>query len=62
MSWYFSATATNAPGVGAHATRSVRSWYDPMVEFLEIAVDTQGKRWWKFYAPIWTPVTALCQS
>lgn len=29
----------------------VKSWYDPQVEFLEIAVEAFGKRWWKAYGP-----------
>lgn len=41
----------NAPLAGAEAARTIRSWFDPSVEFLEIAVETQGKRWWKFHGP-----------
>ena len=41
----------NAPLAGAEAARAIRSWYDPQVEFLEIAVETSGKRWWKFHGP-----------
>lgn len=41
----------NSPEVGASAARSIHSWYDPMVEFLEVAVEYQGKRWWKFHGP-----------
>ncbi|MFA6016433.1 MAG: hypothetical protein WC742_15350 [Gallionellaceae bacterium] len=29
----------------------VKSWYDPQVEFLEIAVESNNKRWWKVYGP-----------
>ena len=41
----------NAPLAGAEAARAIRSWYDPQVEFLEIAVETGGLRWWKFHGP-----------
>jgi RHS repeat-associated protein len=30
---------------------TVGSWYDPQVEFLEVAVEAQGKRFWKVYGP-----------
>ncbi|QYY34820.1 DUF6531 domain-containing protein [Ruficoccus sp. ZRK36] len=41
----------NSPQAGAEVSRSIYSWFDPQVEFLEIAVETQGQRWWKFYGP-----------
>ena len=37
---------------GVAATPSVtESWYDPSVEFLEVAVSYQGQRWWKLHGP-----------
>lgn len=41
----------NAPQAGAEAARAIHCWYDPTIEFLEVAVETQGKRWWKFHGP-----------
>ncbi|MEM0966556.1 MAG: RHS repeat-associated core domain-containing protein [Verrucomicrobiota bacterium] len=42
---------SNAPQAGAEAARAIHCWYDPSIEFLEVAVETQGKRWWKFHGP-----------
>jgi RHS repeat-associated protein len=44
---------TSTPYVGgvAGTTAVTESWFDPEVKFLEVAVTTQGQRWWNVHGP-----------
>ena len=42
---------TSLMNEGESAAKEIRSWYDPEVEFLEVAVEFAGKRHWKLTGP-----------
>ncbi|HYG35951.1 MAG TPA: RHS repeat-associated core domain-containing protein, partial [Clostridia bacterium] len=44
-------TIYNPGGTNSAASLTLDSWFDPQVEFLEVAVEVNGQRTWKVYGP-----------